>query len=219
MNPYLLLGIFILIVTTFLILFFINPLRKINKFKVLSVILFISYALTLGYSVIKGGMEFIIDKYQYLDEKAIFDPGMTIFMVLLRTFTTMMVATSIMAPFYSIVSLKKINRYVLPVVAVLNVIFLENNLIAMFGKVDNYFENYRGFAYVGVIAILVVAAAYNILEYFIKKEYREDYEFNIKLYFQTLGMVFGLSVLFMQQGFVFIFFGSTFLIFIYFIYF
>ena len=209
MNPYILLGIFVLIVAGIFSVFFIKPLEKVNKFKVLSVILFVTYAATLGYSVIKGGMEFAIDKYFYLDEKAVFDPAMTIFMVILRTFTTMMVATSIMAPFYSIVSLKKINRYVLPIVAVLNVIFLENNLIAMFGNVDNYFENYRGFAYVGVIAILVVSAIYNLFEHFKNKEFKEDLEFNIKLYFQTLGMVFGLSVLFMQQGSIFIFFGST----------
>ena len=210
MNPYLLLIIFAISIAFILLLFFFKPFKKINKFKVLSVILFVSYAATLGYSIIKGGKEFAIDKYYIFDEKAIFVPGMTVFMVLLRTFTTVMVATSILSPFYENIYLKKLNRYLLPVVALLNVIFLENNLIALFGINANYFANYRGYAYVMVIAILTVAAIYNLVDYFIKKEYKEDFlKFNRKMFFETLLMLVGLSILYMQQGSIFIFFGST----------
>ena len=105
--------------------------------------------------------------------------------------------------------LKKINRYILPVVALLNVIFLENNLIAMFGLNANYLGNYRGYAYVLVIAILAVSAVYNLFEYFINKEYKENLKFNIKLFLETIAILIGLSILFMQQGSIFIFFGKS----------
>ena len=209
MNPYLLFAIFVICIAFVLLLCFFKPFQKINKSKILSVLLFVFYTATLGYSVIKGGMEFAIDKYYIYDEKAIFAPVMTVFMVLLRTFTTVMVATSIMSPFYSNIHIKKINRYVLPVVAILNVIFLENNLIAMFGINLNYFENYRGYAYVMVIALLVVSAVCNLVEYFKNKEYKEDFNFNLKLFLETLAVIVGLSILYMQQGSIFIFLGIS----------
>ncbi|WP_405308055.1 hypothetical protein, partial [Methanobrevibacter sp.] len=209
MNLHLLLVIFVICIVFILFLSFLKPFRKINKSKILSVLLFVSYVATLGYSVIKGGMEFSIDKYYIFDEKAIFVPGMTVFMVILRTFTTVVVATSIMSPFYSNIYLKKINRYILPIIALLNIFFLENNLIAMFGLNANYLGNYRGYAYVLVIAILAVSAVYNLFEYFINKEYKENLKFNIKLFLETIAILIGLSILFMQQGSIFIFFGKS----------
>ena len=210
MNPYIVLGSCILIISLILCIYFIKPLRKFEKLKFISVLLFLVYLSTLGYGGIKKGIEFAIDKYFIFDDKAVFDPCMTVLMFILRTLTTVVVATSIMAPFYKNDHFKKINQYVLPIVTITNVLLLENNLIAIFGVNKNYFENYRGYSYTIVIALLAVSSVINLFRYFKNKEFKDDFKkFNIKFFFTTILLLVCLSILFMQQGFLAVCFGTV----------
>ena len=210
MNIYLVLGVFIFLISLVMCVYFIKPLRKFEKLKALSVILFLSYLTTLGYGGLKNGVEFAIDKYYVFESKALFDFYFTIFMYLLRTLTTVVVATSIMSPFYNNKYFNKINRYVLPIVAILNVIYLESNLIAMFGRTKNYFVNYRGYTYLVVVAGLVVSSIINLIRYFKNKEFKEDFcKFDYKFFLKSCLLLFCLSVLFMQQGVFAVFLGTT----------
>ena len=203
MNPYLVFGIFAFIFTVILFVVEFIKIKNINGSKVLSVILFITYFCSIFYSC-------AIDKHN-IDKGTLFNPNTTVFMIILRTLTTVGVAAAIMSPFYPNRYLKRICQIILPVIAILNVINLDNNLIAIFGKNFDYFSNYRAYAYVATIAGLLVSGLYNLYMYIIKQEFKEilnSKEF-IKTVIFTFVILILLCVLFMQQGALYTLFGAA----------
>ena len=180
----------------------------INKLKVFAVFIFIAYSATLGYGGVFSGMDFAIDKYYYLNSK-IFSPSMTILMVLLRLFTAISVSVLIISPFYNSTHLKRINQFILPIVSVLNVIFLNEHIVAIFGKGVHFSHTYRGTSYIIVIAGLLVAAVYHVYTIFREKIFNKETKFNFKFILSLVGLLACLMILFLPEGSIFVFFNKS----------
>ena len=163
MNPYVLLLLMTIGIIGLFSLTFIKPLKKFKNAKMLSVITFLSYAGTLFYF-------FAIDNHT-IGVTNLFTPGMTVFMVLLRTFTTVVVVASVMSPFYSNKYMKMISTYLMPIIAGLNIIFLNDNLIAMFGRNFNYFSDHRSYMYLMTIGCITVSSLHHLYIYIKDKKY------------------------------------------------
>ena len=125
--------------------------KKVNNDKILkvfSVIGFIGVAASL----------FIV---QAIDqtikfEKGPFEKGMTIFMVFLRWCTTVVVACGIFYPFYKTDAFKRIITYIMPVVTILNLLYLTENFIAIYGYNADPYANYRTYGLLLQIAMCLV---------------------------------------------------------------
>lgn len=192
MNPYLLLLIAILGILILCSLAFIKPLNRFKNIKIFSVYLFLAYCATLFYN-------FAIDDH-IIGKSSLFNPAMTVFMVILRTLTTVVVVSAVISPFYSNKYFKKICQYVLPIITVLNVIFLDSNLVAMFGRGADYFANHRAYGYIFTVAGMVVASGYHVFTYVKNKEYKLDFKKNGFSFLKMFGILLFLCVILMQQG-------------------
>lgn len=139
--------------------------KDLNKYlKVVSVILFLSVIMTLYY-------DYAIDTVKY-KSNILFNPAKTIFMVLLRSWTPTVVAFAIFNQFYKNKHLKNINLFILPLITVLNLIFFESNLVAMFGFSDTYFINYRTYGFIIMIGITAFLSFVNISNAVENKEFK-----------------------------------------------
>ena len=189
MIPYLIIGAIVLTMT---VLYFLikNKEDKRNKLiKFISIILFFAAGLTLFYDC-------AIDQSVKL-VNTIFSKGMTAFVFFLRWFTTIVVACGIFYPFYKAKTLKKILEYVMPTVALLNIIFLKQNFIAMYGLYYEPLMNFRTYGMLVQYALLIVLSIVYVFEKIKNKDFKE----NIKSILEVL-LVFVLlmPVFFPQAG-------------------
>ena len=210
MNQFLLLGIVCIGLLLILGLFILKPFRKFNGLKVLSIFLFLAYCSTLGYGGIKGGYDFKIDYNYMYSENPLFDPAMTVFIVLLRTLTTVMVVVAVMEPFYKNNYFKRICQFVLPIVSILNIVFLDNNIVAMFGKNVDYTINPRGYAFIFTLGGLLAASICHVVKLILNKEYKITFEwktFSIK-FLKGFLLLLVLCLALMQQGALYTIFGT-----------
>ena len=102
-------------------LYFLLLRRKVKTEKlqkIISVVLFLSVIATLYY---ENAIDSIVKLQSYY-----FTPFIVVFMVLLRWFTSVVTACAIFYPFYPNKYFKKIVEYILPLVAILNFIFIAN---------------------------------------------------------------------------------------------
>ena len=175
--------------------------------KILSVITFVAYCCTLF-------DRYKIDSFTITDPNHIlFDPVMGVFMVVLRTFTTVMVVTVMMTAFYPNRSFRKIAQYILPITTVLNIVFLKENLVAMYGQANDYFTNIkaygiRPYGLLFTIGILVVASIFYIMKYIKDKDYKEDFKFKNNPFGYMFIVLIVLCIAFMQQGALYTIFGK-----------
>ncbi|MGI6782000.1 MAG: ATP-binding cassette domain-containing protein [Acholeplasmataceae bacterium] len=163
--------------------------KKLNKYlKIVSVILFVSAMMTLYY-------KYEIDKVNY-KSNILFNPSKTIFMVVLRSWTPAITALAMFRPFYKNNRLKIINLFILPIITILNIIFYESNLVAMFGFSDSYFDNHRTYGFMLMMGILIFSSIVNVLEAFRKK----DINFSAKEILMSLVAFLLISIAFIQQS-------------------
>ena len=176
--------------------------RKLGKnenklLKIVSVVLFVCHAMTLFY-------DYAIDSAT-IKNNLLFEPSLTVFMSILRTFTVIVVASAIFAPYYTCKSVKKIVTYIMPVISLLNVIFLVQNMDAIYGPGYNWFYNFRTYGFLLEISIIVCLSVIYLFNYFKNKEYKEETKKQIGVMF----IVFTLLIpAFLQQSFLSIVFGE-----------
>lgn len=200
MNPYLLLLLMTFVILGLFSLTFIKPLKKFRNAKILSVITFLSYAGTLFYF-------FAIDNHT-IGVTNLFTPSMTVFMVLLRTFTTVVVVASVMSPYYSNKHMKMISTYLMPIIAGLNIIFLNDNLIAMFGRNFDYYSDHRSYMYLMTIGCITVSSFHHLYIFIKDKKYLDKDYYHPVSFAKLLGVLFAMSIALMQQGLLRTFFGE-----------
>ena len=169
--------------------------KKITQ-KVLAVLVLASYAMTL-YD------EYAIDK-TFAQNGVLFTPLVTTLMVFLRWCTTVVIACAIVYPFFGGKSIKRILEYIAPVIALLNIIFVETNLIANYG---NEYMQEKMFRIVGCIATYTSLALVSFTFVYNKIKNKEFNETK-----KDIGWMFLIFVLlmpaFFQQGAIQIFFGE-----------
>lgn len=176
--------------------------RKFGKnenklLKIVSIILFVCHAMTLFY-------DYAIDS-STIKNNLLFEPALTIFMSVLRTFTPIIVACAIFAPYYTCKSVKKIATYIMPIVSILNVIFLIENMDAIYGPGYNWFFNYRTYGFLLEISILISLSVIYVFNYIKNKEYKEE----TKKQIANMFLVFTLLIpAFLQLSFLTILFGT-----------
>ena len=194
-TTYIIIGIAMLIFIPIYLLVLSKKVDNTKVKKVFSVITFISVGVTMY-------LKHAIDSTVGL-EGGPFGPGMTIFMVALRWITSLVTATALIGPFYKIKSIKNINEYILPVIALLNIVFLKENFIAMYGPFFNVFTNYRTFGFIGQLICLLVFSFIYVFEKIKSKDFKETRK--------DIGMMFLVFVVllpaFFQQGALQVFFG------------
>lgn len=200
MNPYILMSIMIFGIIGLFSLTFIKPLKKFRNAKILSVITFSAYAGTLFYF-------YAIDSHT-INVTNLFSPLMTIFLVLLRTFTTVVVVASVMSPFYSNKYMKMISTYLMPIVTCLNIIFLNDNLIAMFGRNFDYFSDHRSYMYLMTVACIFVSSLHHLYLFFRNKKYLDKNYYHPLSFLKMFVVLLGMSLALMQQGILRTFFGE-----------
>lgn len=145
--------------------------RKLGKnenklLKIVSVILFICHTTTLFY-------DYSIDSAT-IENNLLFEPSLTIFMSILRTFTPIVVASAIFAPYYKVKSLNKIVTFIMPIVSLLNVIFLVQNMDAIYGPGYNWFYNFRTYGFLIELSLLVCLSVIYVFNYIKNKEYKTE---------------------------------------------
>ena len=192
--------IFITVASAILIpLYFVY--RKLGKDenklqKIISIVLFFANFMTLYY-------DFAIDKAT-IKNSLLFKPALTVFMVILRSMTPAVVACAMFAPYYENQTVKRICRYILPVVTLLNVIFLRENMVAMFGAGYNCFYNYRTYAFLLEISLLILLSVVYLFNYIKDKDFKESGKL-IGRMFIVFALLF---IAFFQQSGLLIFFGE-----------
>lgn len=195
-KAYIVIGISLLILLPLYFLFLNKKVKSEKLQKIISVILFFSVAVTLYY-------ENAIDEIQKL-QCYYFSPFMVVFMVMLRWFTVVVSACAIFYPFYPNKYMKKIVEYVLPVVALLNLIFVTNNLTAVYGPGYNAFFNFRTYGYLMQYTMLLFLSAI----YWDNKIRNKEFNENIKDVGVALLIFVLLLAAFFPQGTLNIFFGE-----------
>lgn len=181
------------------ILTYIFGLRKLNKdnliMKILGVALFVAYGGTLFNN-------FAVD-YVSL-ENNLFSPFGTIMIIVLKWLITAVAAVAILTPFYNGKAFKKIAEYILPVISILNIVFINSVLKSNFGDNYNYFSNYRTYSYILQTVILICTSFMYIFKKIINKDFKDSKK--------DIGKMFLVFVLilpaFFQQGFIHVLFGD-----------
>ena len=200
MNPAIMLMVFVVGILGIFSLGFIQKFSKIKNLKILSVLTFLAYCGSLFYI-------YAIDKHT-INETTLFTPSMTIFIVFLRTFTTVSVVCCVMAPFYKNKYLKMLCYYFVPIITGLNIIYLNSNLIAMFGRDFNYFTNHRTYGYLLTIATLFASSFHNLYDFIKNKLFKDKDLYRVKSFFNMFLILFFMSIALMQQGLLDTFFGE-----------
>ena len=162
MNQYLLLGINSISILILLGFTVFRPFKRGFGLKALAVYLFLACCSTLGYGGIKGGYDFKIDYNYMYGDNPLFSPSMSVFMVILRTLTSVVLVVAVMTPFYQNKYFKKLCQFVLPIITFLNIIFLDNNIIAMFGKNADYTIDYRGYGFIFMLLFFPFALSFKL---------------------------------------------------------
>lgn len=183
----------------FLTLYFLLLRNKVDLFKLLKVISVVTFV-AIGASLY---IHNAIDSTVKLEDGP-FGPFMTIFMVALRTFTTIVLACSIFYPYYKAPSFKRILTYIMPIITILNLVFLNENLIAIYGYNYDPFLNYRTYAFLVQMMITLSLSVIMIFEKIKAKDFNDTAKDIGKMF-----LVFFLLVpAFFQQGALMIFFGE-----------
>lgn len=164
--------------------------------KIISVILFLSVIATLYY---ENAIDQIVKLQSYY-----FTPFMIVFMVCLRWFTSVVAACAIFYPFYPNKYLKRIVEYIIPVVAVLNFVFVTNNLTAVYGPGYNAFFNYRTYGFLSQYILLLFVSVIHLDNKIKNKDYKE----NLKDIGISLLIFVLLLAAFFPQGALRVFFGD-----------
>lgn len=182
----------------FLAIYFLLLRKKVDYFKLLKIISVVTFV-AIGASLY---IHNAIDSTVKLQDGP-FGPGMTIFMVCLRTFTTIVLACSIFYPYYKAPSFKRILVYIMPIVTILNLVFLKENLIAIYGYNYDPFLNYRTYAFLVQMMITLSLSVVLIAKKIEEKDFKESLKDIGKMF-----LVFTLLIpAFFQQGALMIFFG------------
>ena len=188
-TSYIIIGISLVL---FLPLYFLLLRKKVEGtklLKVISIVLFLGAFLNLYY-------DFAIDKSLKL-QNTLFGPGMTFFIFVLRWLTPTSIACAIFYPFYKNNSLKRICEYINPMVALLNIIFLNSNFVAMYGVGYDPLINYRTYGYLITIIGLVLTSIIHWDDKIKNKEYKLSLK---EAGFMTLLYVCILPAFFPQAG-------------------
>ena len=205
MIPYLILVISLLLIFGGYKLTCTEKLKSFKNLKSLAIYTFIAYCATLFY-------HYAIDSYHIKVDSALgsgigFGVNFAIFIVILRTLTTVSVVASVISPFYKNKYFKIICAFIVPLIAILNVIFLNSNLVAMYGRNYKYFSDHRSYGYIFTVGGLIASSVCN-LYCFIKNG---DYKMNVDSWFKSIGkvliIILVMSIALMQQGIFYNFFG------------
>lgn len=149
----------ILILLSGLFFIFISP--KVNKkyisttFKVLAFLLFGLYTFRIF------GKEYL-ETVSYTT--SILSQAEYIFIFILRWLTTAAIVFACVIPFFEIKSLKNIAGFIIFPVALLNIVFFNLNLLALFGNANPKAEMFRYLEIVFEIAILAILGLYYLIE-------------------------------------------------------
>ena len=200
MNPYLLLTFTLIGVLMLFPLSLTKVFKWLKNEKALSVATFLAYCSTLFYN-------FAIDGHS-IGITNLFSPSMTIFIVILRTLTTVAVVSVIMSPFYpNNKYFKMLCYYFVPIITLTNFVFLDSNLIAMFGRVDNYFTNYRAVGYLLTLSTLLISSVQFVYSYIKNKVYSDKSLYTVKTFINLFVILMFLCLALMQQGALYTIFG------------
>ena len=161
-------GIIVGISLIFLACYFLFLRKKVEHDKLLKVISVVAFfAVAASLFIVNA-----IDSSEKL-QGGPFGPGMTVLMVFLRWFTTIVVACSIFYPFYKVPSFKRILVYIMPVVTILNLVLLKENLIAIYGPYYDPLLNYRTYGFLVQIAVTVILSVILWFEKIQNKDFKE----------------------------------------------
>lgn len=172
-----------------------NKVSDDKILKVFSVILFFGHFCMLFY-------HYEIDKAVAL--QGCFPPGMLAFMMFLRWFTTMMVAVALVVPFIKLRTLKILAKYLLPVIAITNLILVNDNLVAMFGYDYDYLGNYRTYGFLLQTGIMISIGIIHVINMIRER----DFKLNKKDLINLALVIPALMVAFFPEGGIQVFIGK-----------
>lgn len=203
-------NIILLIISTVLAILFFVWKRKdafSNKiFKVLSVILFGIFLFRLFTT--NDAIDRVFNAFLYdietpinASETWLFTPGMTAFILFLRWFTSITLILIVIQPYINNKFITKIAAVLGTITSVLNLIFLDYNLIAMLGKVDyTVFKSYQFFLEMSLTLFISLSLLlFNIFS----KQYRFVFKKLPNLFLFLIGAMFAV----MPQTILFNLFG------------
>ena len=206
MPQIIILGVSI-IVLGILYLLYKKDLKIEVVLKVLAVLLFTSYVIGLNFENALDDVfnVLLVDvkstEPAYAPDTWIFSPGMTVFIHILRWLTTILIAMSVISSFIKSKHAKFLSTFLGPVLIVLNLIFLDQHLIAVYGEV-NYLK-YRSILIMIQIMITIVIVTINWFNLIKDKLWPNKKEVR-----DTILLFLGSLIFLMPLGFIYNLFGK-----------
>jgi len=137
--------------------------------KTLAIALFLTYAIRLFSSNVLDNVFNLllvdIDTPINAYDTWLFGVSMSVFMVILQWFTVLSVVLVVLTPFFKAKNIKIITAFFAPVIAILNLVFFNQNLIMFIGEVN--YTSYRSIQFV-IELILMISLSFNYLLDYLK---------------------------------------------------
>ncbi len=161
----------------FLSLFLLK--KKFNNKTVLITILFTTALILLfGLRII---FEDAFDRIYSL-ETDLFSRPMTGFLAVLRWFTLTAILATMLSPFVKLKSYRNITAFITLFFAILNIIFLKQNIIAFVGNINVSFFHYRSILFILELGLLLGISAYELFDLLKNKQYPNRKEVGIMFF-------------------------------------
>lgn len=207
MPQIIILGVSIIVLGILYLLYKKKDLKIEVILKVLAVLLFTSYVIGLNFENALDDVfnVLLVDvkstEPAYAPDTWIFSPGMTVFIHILRWLTTILIAMSVISSFIKSKHAKFLSTFLGPVLIVLNLIFLDQHLIAVYGEV-NYLK-YRSILIMIQIMITIVIVTINWFNLIKDKLWPNKKEVR-----DTILLFLGSLIFLMPLGFIYNLFGK-----------
>lgn len=207
MPQIIILGVSIIVLGILYLLYKKKDLKIEVVLKVLAVLLFTSYVIGLNFENALDDVfnVLLVDvkstEPAYAPDTWIFSPGMTVFIHILRWLTTILIAMSVISSFIKSKHAKFLSTFLGPVLIVLNLIFLDQHLIAVYGEV-NYLK-YRSILIMIQIMITIVIVTINWFNLIKDKLWPNKKEVR-----DTILLFLGSLIFLMPLGFIYNLFGK-----------
>ena len=163
--------------------------------KVLGILLFVSHCATLFYT-----WEF--DNAYKLE--GVFSPFGLISMLFLKWFTTIAVGVGIFSTWFKTRTLEKISKTLVPLMAVLNLVFINQTFVAIYGQTNDCWTKYPTYGFLFQISFLLMIGILWVKQMIIEK----DYKFTKREVLNYVLVILSLMVAFFPQGALRLFFGD-----------
>lgn len=183
----------------FVLLYFLvfkKHTKNATILKILGVLLFVAHCATLFYS-------WEIDKAVGL--VGIFSPFGLIMMMILKWFTSIAVGVGIFSMWFKTRTLEKISKTLIPIIAVLNLIFFNQIMVALYGVGANCWTKYPTYGFLLQTSLLLMIGFIWSIIMIEEKDYHFT-KIEVKNY---ILVILALLVGFFPQGALQVFFGQA----------